>query len=172
MPSFLLNASLADHLPPPAIQPTHGTPLADAYHLLHFPLQLQPSRLVADGTDPYPLPGPPFERRLWAGGQIVWHKPLYAQGQKAVCKEKINDVRVHGKEGEEKIFVDVIRRYGAGDMFANGEEAVTESRTLVFMKGRTPEEARGEAAKGGRAVRGEPSSFYKSADEVSRWPTN
>lgn len=163
MPSILLNASLADHLPAAAIpsspvqknpQDPPAAPLAEAYHLIHFPLQLQPSLLVADGTDPYCLPGAPFGRRMWAGGNITWHKPLYTQGQKAVCMEKITDVKVKGKTGEEKVFVDVMRRYGNGDTFADGAEAITESRTLVFMRPRTPEEARAEVEKGARNVRG------------------
>ncbi|KAK9775025.1 hypothetical protein SCAR479_08299 [Seiridium cardinale] len=170
MPSTLLNASLADFLPAAAIPPSPvqnsehdppAAPLAEAYHLIHFPLQLQPALLVADGTDPYPLPGAPFERRLWAGGRITWHRPLYTRGQKAVCMEKITDVNVKGKQGEEKIFVDVVRRYGDGETFAAGEEAVTESRTLVFMKGRTPEEAKAEMAKGGRNVRASQKPSFK-----------
>ncbi|KAF7534498.1 hypothetical protein G7054_g6191 [Neopestalotiopsis clavispora] len=152
MPSQLLNASLADFLPAAAV-PSSTATLAEAYHLIHFPLQLRASLLVADGTDPYNLPGAPFERRLWAGGHVSFHKPLPARGQEAVCRENISGVSVHGKPGQEKIFVDVLRRYGEGAMFADGDEAVTESRTLVFMKGRTPEEAKAEAAKGGRVVK-------------------
>lgn len=157
MPSQLLNASLADFLPAAAV-PSSTATLAEAYHLIHFPLQLRASLLVADGTDPYNLPGAPFERRLWAGGHVSFHKPLPARGQEAVCRENISGVSVHGKPGQEKIFVDVLRRYGEGAMFADGDEAVTESRTLVFMKGRTPEEAKAEAAKGGRVVKGEAQS--------------
>lgn len=153
MPSQLLNASLADFLPAAAVPPSPTTTLAEAYHLIHFPLQLRPSLLVADGTDPYNLPGAPWERRLWAGGRVAFHRPLPTRGQEAVCREHIADVSVKGRPGEEKIFVDVVRRYGEGAMFADGDEAVTESRTLVFMKGRTPEEAKAEAAKGGRVVK-------------------
>ncbi|KAH6654066.1 hypothetical protein BKA67DRAFT_564069 [Truncatella angustata] len=163
MPSLLLNASLADHLPASALPASPiqknssadppAAPLAEAYHLIHFPLQLQPSLLVADGTDPYCLPGAPFERRMWAGGQITWHEPLYTRGQKAACLEKITDVKVKGREGEEKIFVDVQRRYGNGDTFAEGAEAITESRTLVFMKHKSPEEVRAELERGARNVR-------------------
>lgn len=168
MPSQLLNASLADFLPAAAVPPSPTTTLAEAYHLIHFPLQLRPSLLVADGTDPYNLPGAPWERRLWAGGRVAFHRPLPTRGQEAVCREHVADVSVKGRPGGEKIFVDVVRRYGEGAMFADGDEAVTESRTLVFMKGRTPEEAKAEAAKGGRVVKGEecrPETKMKGTDK-------
>lgn len=45
------------------------------------------------------------------------------------CKEEIGDVRVKGDKGQEKVFVDVWRRYGAKQ-----EWDIEERRTLVFMR--------------------------------------
>lgn len=156
MPTHLLNLALSDYLPaaalpPPGLilshRPEDAPPLPEAYHLVHFPLQLAVSELIPDGTDPFPIPGAPFERRLWAGGRIAWHRGavLRARGQAAVCRETIEDVRVKGRAGDEKIFVDVTRRYGDRG-FAPGGEAFTETRTLVFQRERSAEEAREAAA--------------------------
>ncbi|KAI1854741.1 hypothetical protein JX265_002378 [Neoarthrinium moseri] len=151
MPSHLLNIALSDYLPPAALPPSSiqsdggGHALPEAYHLVHFPLQLPPSLLVPDGTDPYCLPGAPFERRMWAGGRIVWHTPLHTRGQRAVCRERIEDVSIRHYKGDEKIFVDVERRYG-DDGFVDGQEAITEIRTLVFLKNQSAEEAKAGAA--------------------------
>jgi hypothetical protein len=159
MPSHLLNLALSDFLPasalpPPGLalahRPEDAPPLPEAYHLVHFPLQLAPSELIPDGTDPFPIPGAPFERRLWAGGRIAWHAatvpPLRTRGQAAVCRETIADVRVKARRaGDEKVFVDVTRRYGDID-FAPGREAFTETRTLVFQREHSAEEAAAVAA--------------------------
>ena len=53
----------------------------------------------------------------------------------AVCREKIEDVSLRGKEGEEKVFVDIWRKYGTGHEVEGREEwDIEERRTLVFMR--------------------------------------
>lgn len=49
------------------------------------------------------------------------------------CKEEIGDVRIKGNAGQEKVFVDVWRRYGA-----RREWDIEERRTLVFMRDEGP----------------------------------
>jgi hydroxyacyl-ACP dehydratase HTD2-like protein with hotdog domain len=87
-------------------------------------------------------PGVEFAKRLWAGGEVVFHPgskdEIVLDGRPWACKEEIGDVRVkHGAaEGSEKVFVDVWRRYGAGHEGADSERkwAIEERRTLVFMR--------------------------------------
>ncbi|KAK8026522.1 hypothetical protein PG991_003578, partial [Apiospora marii] len=129
--------------------PTYDV-LPQGHHLLHFPPALPPSRLCPDGTDPYHSPGLPFERRMWAGGSIEFPGQLRQNGTPAVCAERIQDVQVRGPPGDEKVFVEVLRRYGRasrqseqGPFELCQSEAVREVRTLVFM--RKQEESAGAA---------------------------
>ncbi|KAI9661636.1 MAG: hypothetical protein M1821_008874 [Bathelium mastoideum] len=133
------------------------TSLPPAYHLIHFPPPTPPSALLPDGTDPLQSPGTPFVRRMWAGGALRFnpssHKSrsgsVSLRGQRAACVERIVDVSVKGREGEEKVFVGIERRVGeCGE--GEGEEAVrerlgaedgegvacVERRNIVFMRER------------------------------------
>ncbi|ORY59235.1 uncharacterized protein BCR38DRAFT_460541 [Pseudomassariella vexata] len=172
-PTHLLNISLSDFLPPSChppifnpssalssgLSPSKATPpqpLPEAHHLVYFPPQLPASGLTPDGTDPFHSPGAPFDRRMWASGSISFNKPLLVNRQQVVCRESLGDVTVKGRPGEEKIFVDVWRRYGEDDGFVAGEEAITERRSLVFLRRRSAEEAREVAREGvrdGRVVK-------------------
>ncbi|AEO68951.1 uncharacterized protein THITE_2053773 [Thermothielavioides terrestris NRRL 8126] len=152
-PSHLLTLSLADHVPalfPPGritrpLPSRLDTPPADlvlpqGHHLVYFPPQLPPSRLLPDGTDPAHCPGAPFVRRMWAGGELVfrdgWDAALRVDGRRAVCAERVLAERAVLKlgpaEGQEKVFVEVERLYGVGRRDARGEEV----RRLVFMRER------------------------------------
>ncbi|RFU76171.1 mesaconyl-c4 hydratase [Trichoderma arundinaceum] len=72
---------------------------------------------------------------------------MVLDGRAWVCKEEIGDVKVKGAgKYDEKVFVDVWRRYGLGhDVEARrpGEWDIEERRTLVFM--RKPEGDEGPA---------------------------
>ncbi|RSL71180.1 hypothetical protein CEP54_001404 [Fusarium duplospermum] len=145
MPSHLLTTTLTDLLSPQT--PTPSTPkiksppipLPQGHHLVYFPIQLPPSKLIPDGADPDHSPGQPFTRRVWAGGEVVygkrWRDMTLCCGP-VVCREKVEDVSLRGREGEEKVFVDVWRRYGVGhDQVEEREEwEIEERRTLVFMR--------------------------------------
>ena len=157
MPSHLLNTTLADLFTPyspsttaptststststtPAVA-APPTPLPQGHHLAYFPLQRPPSALAPDGADPDHSPGAPFHRRLWAGGELRfrpgWAGRLLLDGRAWACREEIGDVKVTGGEGEERVFVDVWRRYGLGHEVEREGEAwdVEERRTLVFMR--------------------------------------
>lgn len=50
----------------------NGTPLPPGYHLVYFTPSSFETELGRDGTDRTFNPSPPFTRRMWAGGEIVW----------------------------------------------------------------------------------------------------
>ncbi|KAF2238525.1 hypothetical protein EV356DRAFT_528982 [Viridothelium virens] len=184
VPTHLLNTTLADFLPPsfsthylpspspspsfqslpplPTITPD-PTLLPPAYHLIHFPPPIPLPLLLPDGTDPLQSPGPPFHRRMWAGGSLSFnlaHSPpgtLELRGQRAACVERIIDVGVKGREGEEKVFVGIERRVGeVGEaeteegvrrrLVEEGEKnvACVERRNIVFMREGELEKKAGE----------------------------
>ena len=167
--SHLLNIALADFIPS-SCQPAHfiraglvhpmgrshdGPPgaepqdtvaelrLPEGHQLVYFPPQIPASGLLPDGTDPYQSPGSPFDRRMWAGGSIKFEHGLPLDSTPALCIENIGQVAVKGPPGEEKLFVDVVRRYvdqvsRKNDGSDGGElgyrTGAVETRTLVFMR--------------------------------------
>lgn len=166
-PSHLLNVTLTDLFSnqessrqdsttlPSINSPPH---LAPGHHLVYFPPQVTLSQLLPDGTDLLHSPGEPFNRRLWAGGKVRFLSPSnpLLNGSRAVCLETIRDVTVKGIEGEEKIFVRIERRVGVvGESEAEhnireriwkadeedpGQASVIETRNLVFMREKSPEQ--------------------------------
>ncbi|KAI1646410.1 uncharacterized protein F4817DRAFT_340744 [Daldinia loculata] len=159
--SSLLNIALADFIPKncqaPAYQAGARTiekvdaryELPQGHHLVYFPLQKTASELCHDGTDPLHSPGGPFERRMWAGGSIEFNDDFRLDSSKVVCKEKVDQVTVKGSEGQEKIFVDVLREYMREGDFNNPSTSrgIRERRGLVFMRGVNKEQARENLAK-------------------------
>lgn len=91
---------------PPVLRPNnYHTPLPQGHHLVYFPPTHPTSALLPDGTDTDQWPGHPFTRRLWAGGSVNFavgssegqggdHPALRLDGRRAVCVEKIEDVRL------------------------------------------------------------------------------
>lgn len=142
MPSHLLSTTLSDLIHAPfASSPIVQRPpraLPQGHHLVYFPIQTSPSALAADGADPDHGPGGAFARRMWAGGEVVfrsgWRERLVMDGRAWGCREGIERVDVKGPEGEEKVFVDVWRRYGLGHEVEEMEYDIEERRTLVFMR--------------------------------------
>jgi hydroxyacyl-ACP dehydratase HTD2-like protein with hotdog domain len=142
-PSHLLNISLADFLPescnpPEFVKSDLDLPFArleslhefdrallpQGHHLAYFSPQVSASDLLPDGTDPLQFPGPPFVRRMWAGGSLLFNparkRHLQLDTTRATCIEKISDVTVKGVEGEEKVFVNIERRIGlAGHKYSD-----------------------------------------------------
>ncbi|KAI1246826.1 hypothetical protein MGN70_010709 [Eutypa lata] len=178
--SHLLNIALADFIPP-TCQPAHFVKagvvhpagrsydqagvrdardvadelsLPEGHQLVYFPPQIRSSGMLPDGTDPFQSPGAPFVRRMWAGGSVEFGSNLPLNSSPALCVESIDEVTVKGLPGEEKIFVNVLRRYMDEVQFQqelknpNGKEGSisedrkgpVERRTLVFMRRRDSEE--------------------------------
>src|SRR3954466_8525044 len=105
-PSHLLNLTLRDLLPQsttihdyatlPSIQ--NPSPLPVGHHLIYFPPQVTLSQLLPDCTDTLHTPGEPFNRRLWAGGNLRFPASSPAlDGSRAVCIESIRNVTVNGR---------------------------------------------------------------------------
>ncbi|MCJ1227044.1 hypothetical protein MMC12_003699 [Toensbergia leucococca] len=176
LPSSLLSSTLADFLPPsPVYDPepasvdydpgsivTHAPP---SHHLVYFPSPAPLSSLLPDGTDPLQSPGPPYARRMWAGGKVSFPRPFELSGNPTLCYERICNVSAKGREGEEKIFVQIERQIlvdsaspcwkrNDGEGLKKSRDirndlslcAVIEHRNLVFMRQRSSKQA-GDASK-------------------------
>ncbi|CAK7226028.1 hypothetical protein SBRCBS47491_006087 [Sporothrix bragantina] len=166
--------SISQFFMPSASAPANNSDheLPSGHHLVYFPLQRPISLLEPDGTDPAQSPGVPFVRRMWAGGALDFRRPQNMQlnGARAVCVERLDtpNMVMRGGWGREKIFVDVVRRYGANVADLDPSPSMTapekllalenkvwddadfeERRTLVFMRAKddVPEEDAAEAAK-------------------------
>ena len=107
-PSRLLQQTLKDFLPSYSY---NNFFLSPGHHLVYFANPVSASHLLPDGTDTAHSPGPPFTRRLWAGGRIDFENPkdLPTDGRKVGLVERISDVSVRGKPGSEKVFVQIER---------------------------------------------------------------
>ena len=136
MQSRSLRFTLADFIPS-ARDARKGRPYD---HLVYFPKVPGSSLLLPDGTDSLHSPGPPFTRRLWAGGSMSFLQGIKMDGQSFHCSERIKDVQVTGEEGEEKVFVKINRAVWPGKYPDHlvGQPmtgpSVDEDRTLVFMR--------------------------------------
>jgi hypothetical protein len=73
---------------------------------------------------------------------------LCLDGARAACVEGIRDVTIKGREGDERVFVHIERRYGYvnpargvpvrsdKDVWEGDQAAVVERRDLVFLRAR------------------------------------
>ena len=176
--SHLLNVALSDHLPHVGVRDGDTTYYTDtgptlpsatndkfhlppSHHLVYFPPVIRDATTLPDGTDPLHSPGPPFTRRMWAGGEMHFRNhpataPLTLDAARAACLERIADVAVKKPDSDSPmVFVSVERRVGR---CAEGEDetclrarlgrddnddgaAVREVRNIVFMKSAAPAES-------------------------------
>jgi hydroxyacyl-ACP dehydratase HTD2-like protein with hotdog domain len=115
---------------------------------------------------------------MWAGGSLEFNDANIFQlrlgSREAICTERISDVAVRGKEGDEKVIVTIeriisqirsmapteqieIEQYLKDRMERDsdymGEKALVEKRNLVFMRQKTREAAREDARTPGKVVR-------------------
>ena len=120
MPELLLTSTLADFLPSydfaipePSFALREPFTMPFAHHLVYFPPMVPTSLILPDGTDALHSPGDPFTRRMWAGGAVnAQSGNILVRGDKpACCSERIRDVRINGQEGEEKVLVQIERRF-------------------------------------------------------------
>ncbi|KAL8967063.1 MAG: hypothetical protein Q9183_003087 [Haloplaca sp. 2 TL-2023] len=137
--SWILNNTLGDILPEES-SPKHYSQgsLPRGHHLVYFPPFTRLPELLSDGTDTLHSPGPPFNRRMWAGGEIWFHPRRVKYTNRSLkCSESITDVEVKGKEGEEKVFVNVRRNFQYEDVprgYDASTQFILEDRKLVFMR--------------------------------------
>ncbi len=104
--------------------------LIPGYHLVYFPPNTSLLSLLHDNTDPIHSPGPPFNRRMWAGGEIKFDDTIRLRAGEMRCQESIVDVDIKGNEGAERVFV-TIQRYISS---RKQDGSIVENRTLVFMR--------------------------------------
>ncbi|EEQ29343.1 hypothetical protein McanMca71_004241 [Microsporum canis] len=135
-PPFLSPPSQAEKQTSSA--PIAGTPIPPGYHLVYFTPQFLEEHLGPDGTDVSYNPDPPFTRRMWAGGEIIWPRRkdggrpnLLRVGQTVTETTKLlsAEPKVIRKTGEEMIVV------GVEKVFENENGvALIDKRNWVFRK--------------------------------------
>jgi 3-methylfumaryl-CoA hydratase len=121
-----------------ASRPAQGTPLPPLWHWLYFlPIHRQ-SELGADGHAQRGgfLPPVPLPRRMWAGSQFTFHKPLYMGD---ALERSSTIVAVSEKSGRtgRLVFVKVrheIRRAEESDI------ALTEFHEIVYREAAHPDD--------------------------------
>ena len=140
-----LKRTLNDFLPILPFPAEQIGALAPTHHLVYFPSIENTSNLLTDGTDSTLSPGVPFVRRLWAGGSMKFENDIMVDRSPFHCTEAVQDVRIIGKEGEEKIWVKVARVIFGGRYPGEIKRAkdpskkrlamrICENRTFVFMR--------------------------------------
>jgi hydroxyacyl-ACP dehydratase HTD2-like protein with hotdog domain len=134
-----LENCLSSVLPPVETQALGGDcylPLG--HHLAFFNPLVPEDELLPDGTDDIHSPGPPFERRLWAGGRLEIDVAKYFTGASSwrldspfVCLERIKDVQLRGQDDAEKIFITIQRRFASLESLEKyGSQAVGTNRFI------------------------------------------
>ena len=112
--------------------PREGEPLGFGHHLVFFHPRNPEKRLRSDGTDVDFCPPEPFTRRMWAGGRMVWKRPLCV-GDRAAAVSTIDAVEKKGFEtgtGAPMVFVKQkleYRKLGGGDV------CIEEERSHVYL---------------------------------------
>ena len=131
-------AALSATLDWPAERPAIGTPLPALWHWLYFlPLHRQ-SEIGPDGHAKRGgfLPPVPLPRRMWAGSQFEFHKPLRV-GDALTRVSTIQDVTEKSGRTGPLVFVKVrheIRRQNDADV------ALTEFHDIVYREAAKPDD--------------------------------
>ncbi len=131
-------AALSATFDRPAERPAAGTPLPGLWHWLYFlPLHRQ-SEIGPDGHAKRGgfLPPVPLPRRMWAGSQFQFHKPLCI-GDAMTRTSTIHDVTEKSGRTGPLVFVKVrheIRRAGESDI------ALTEFHDIVYREAARPDD--------------------------------
>ncbi len=124
-------AALAATLDREDASPRHGDALPPCWHWLFFlPIERQ-SKLGEDG---YPrrgafMPPVPMPRRMWAGGELQFHRPLHV-GDAVWRKSRAVDITEKKGSSGDLVFVKV--RHEIGD---EAGLAITEDQHIVYRNG-------------------------------------
>jgi 3-methylfumaryl-CoA hydratase len=105
-----------------------GEPIAPCWHWLYF---LPVHRHSEIGPDGHPqrggfLPPVPLPRRMWAGSQIEFLRPITV-GQSITRHSRIEDVRMKEGRSGPLVFVKVLH-----EVLAEGQLAITERHDIVY----------------------------------------
>ena len=125
-------AALCATLDRPAERPAAGTPLPPLWHWLYF-LPLYPqSELGADGHARRGgfLPPVPLPRRMWAGGQFEFHRPLHV-GDRLTRVSTIADVAQKSGRSGPLVFVKVRHEISANE---ETTPALVEFHDIVYRE--------------------------------------
>lgn len=121
-----------------AERPASGTVLPALWHWLYFLPMHRQSEIGPDGHAKRGgfLPPVPLPRRMWAGSQFEFHKPLYI-GDAMTRTSTIHDVTEKNGRTGPLVFVKVrheIRRDGESDI------ALTEFHDIVYREPASPDD--------------------------------
>lgn len=105
-----------------------GAPIPPLWHWLYFLPAAPQSELGPDGHPQRGgfLPPVPLPRRMWAGSQLSFHRPLRV-GQALLRSSRIADVRLKEGRTGPLVFVNVDHR-----VEADGELAIEERHDIVY----------------------------------------
>ncbi|KAM7219367.1 hypothetical protein V8F06_005266 [Rhypophila decipiens] len=108
-----------------------GIVVPPGYHLVYFTPSEFESELGCDGTDQPFAPGPPFTRRMWAGGRVQWYpeNPLCVGARVTETTKLLDAVPKSGRGGNTMLIATVEKVFST----AQGP-AVREERTWVFLE--------------------------------------
>jgi len=131
-------AALSATFDRPPERPPAGTPLPALWHWLYFLPLYRQSEAGPDGHAKRGnfLPPVPLPRRMWAGSQLEFHKPLRV-GDNLVRESTIHDVTEKTGRTGTLVFVKVrheIRRQG------EAEVALTEFHDIVYREAAKPDD--------------------------------
>ena len=134
----------------PADRPAAGTPLPELWHWLYF-LPMAPQSLL--GPDGHPvrggfLPPVPLPRRMWAGSQLQWFKPIRI-GDSLSRLSTIADVTEKSGRTGTLVFVNVRHEYRIGH---DADPALHETHNIVYRPAPQP----GDVAPPPKAAPGSP----------------
>ncbi|HLI13977.1 MAG TPA: MaoC family dehydratase N-terminal domain-containing protein [Alphaproteobacteria bacterium] len=114
--------------------PRGGDAAPPGAHWLIRPRWLRQSALGADGLPERGgfMPPAPLPRRMWAGSQIAFERPLRV-GDRIVRRSEIADIAVKEGRGGVLVFVKVRHRYHGGEGLA-----LTEDQDIVYREAPDP----------------------------------
>jgi len=114
----------------PPDQPRVGAPLAYGHHLIFFHPRSPERFLRPDGTDADFCPPEPWTRRMWAGGNFEWKRPLII-GDQVTAVATIGSVQKKGFDtGTPMVFVQQRIEYTKK---GEDEASMTEERSHVYL---------------------------------------
>ncbi|TFK92105.1 hypothetical protein K466DRAFT_514066 [Polyporus arcularius HHB13444] len=112
--------------------PREGEPLGYGHHLVFFHPRNAEKALRSDGTDADFCPPEPFTRRMWAGGRMVWKRPLCV-GDRTAAVSTISAIDKKGFEpgtGMPMVFVKQKLEYRK---LGGDEVCIEEERSHVYL---------------------------------------
>jgi 3-methylfumaryl-CoA hydratase len=132
-------AALSATLDRPCARPPAGTPLPALWHWLYFLPLYRQSEVGPDGHAQRGgfLPPIPLPRRMWAGSQLRFAKPLHI-GDALTRTSTIEDVTEKSGRSGPLVFVKVRHEIRRGD---ETEDALTEIHDIVYRDAPKPEDA-------------------------------